>query len=437
MKILMPTMGTRGDIEPYIALANELNNSGYEAVIATHLCWKNLIEQNNIKFYPIGPNINIEYEASVIRGRSNNWFLGAIRTMKFMFKIMENASLEIKQLCLDASLVIASHSHLGAAEAEACGIPYISVTLQPGFLPRKLEKKGPFKAYSEKLISAMISPFMVGSYNKLRKRLGLNRVKTFDALLSPDLNLIPISPLVYPADRFWEEKNKVVGYWFSKDYMDYQPSVQLMDFIKEGPPPIIISLGAMAFESREEREKLDILVNAVNNTEMRAIVQGFNKTLENYVLPDNIISLESVPHGWLFRQAYCVIHHGGFGTTASTLTAGVPSIVIPHMLDQYMWANKIFELGAGPKWISSNKLCVESLTCTINDLKKNYQEISNNVQTLSKQMESENGLAKAVKLISGNPVYGILIPKNMEDGEINAAISRHRDELSDIGGSQS
>lgn len=172
MKVLIPTMGTRGDIQPYIALAKEMNKSGFTTIIASHPCWKELVENYNIKFSPIGPNIDIEYESSLIRGNAKHWIIGVIKTMKFMIKIIENSSKEIKELCKDVDLVISSHSHMGAAEAEACNLPYVSVTFQPYIIPKKLETKDPFKNYIEKFIGTIINPLMVRPYNKIRIKLG-------------------------------------------------------------------------------------------------------------------------------------------------------------------------------------------------------------------------------------------------------------------------
>ena len=401
MRVLIPTMGTRGDIQPYIALAQKLSESGFEPIIASHPCWRSLIEQYKIDFKPIGPDIDIEYEAAFIRGNSKNWMLGMIKTMRFMFKIIENSSLEILDLCHDVSLVIASHSHIGAAEAEASGLPYISISFMTGIIPKKLEKISALKSFLQKVVGFFINPLMVGSYNRLRKTLDLKKVRTFYDLISPSLNIIPISPLVSPPNEFWEEKNKVVGYWFTDENKAYIPSEALAHFIQDGPPPIVISLGAMSFESKEEKSKLDIFVKAINNSGMRAIIQGFNKTLQNYILPNNMISVGNIPHSWLFEHAYCVIHHGGFGTTAAALRAGVPSIIIPHVLDQFEWANTVYALGAGTLPLSCKDLSEEELTDTINSLKRDYSEISEKAKELGGKIKSEDGLAKSVELIRG------------------------------------
>lgn len=399
MKILIPTMGTRGDIQPYIALSRKLMNSGFEVIIATHPCWKGLIESYNVKFIALGLDIDIEYETAYIRGKSKNWIIGMIRTMRFVFKIIEKSTFEIKELCSDVDLVIASHSNIGVIEAEASGVPFISVTLQPDVIPKKLEKKSKIKVGLDKLIGALINPLMVGPYNKLRKIHGLKKISSFDQLLSPLLNIVPISPLICPPNNFWEEKNKVVGYWFVDVSINYTPDDLLRNFIKSGPPPIIISLGAMGFEIKEEKRKLDILINSINKTKMRAIIQGFNKTLENYELGENIIAIGNVPHTWLFKYGYCIIHHGGMSTTATAIYSGVPSIVIPHITDQYFWANRVYELKVGPKSIPSKDLSEDTLVNAINVVKNNYEQYSNSAKVLSEKIKVENGLDNAVELI--------------------------------------
>lgn len=397
-RIIIFTMGTRGDVQPYIFLAKALNESGFNTVIATHPCWKTLVEEAGIRFAPIGPDIDITYEAAAIRGKSANWMLGVIKTMKFVFNIIENASDGILSLCRTADLVIASHSHVGAIEAEACHVPTVSVTLQTEVIPQVSKPKTKRQIVTKKILNALINPLMVRPYNKIRKKYNLKPVKSIDEIMSPYLNLIPISSYVIPQNPYWEEKNRVVGYWYDED-KNYKPSAELHNFLNAGSKPIILALGAMSFESSEEKDKLNIFINAFKKTGMRAVIQGFNATLKDFDLPKTMIKAGSIPHSWLFRQGYCVIHHGGFGTSASAMLAGIPSIVIPHVLDQFLWADKIYKLNAGMKPINAKNLNEQVLTETIESLKKNYNEIQNSTLLLSEKMRAENGLKKAVALI--------------------------------------
>lgn len=397
-KVVIFTLGTRGDVQPYIYFARALKGAGFLPTIATHPCWRSLVEQAGVGFSPIGPDIGISREAAAIRGKSAHWLIGAIRTMKFVFKIIEGATDEIYGLCRDTDLVVASHSHAGAVEAQACQKPLISVTLQPDMLPQPLKPRTGAQRIFEKSVGAAVNPMMIGPYNKIRRKYGLGPVKTMDEMMSPYLNLIPVSAFVVPKNPYWAEINHVVGYWYEEDE-EFEPSPELRKFLESGSRPVIVALGAMSFESREEKSKLDILIHAFQQTGMRAVVQGFDETLKNYELPDSVIRAGSMPHSWLFRQGCCVIHHGGFGTSASAMLAGKPSIVIPHVLDQFLWADRVCELHAGMKPIKASKLNAKTLAETIELLKADYGQIADEVVRLSRKMKEENGLETAVALV--------------------------------------
>ena len=397
-RVVIFTLGTRGDVQPYIYLARALKNAGFVPTIATHPCWRSLVDHAGIGFSPVGPDIDISREAAAIRGKSAYWLIGAIKTMKFVFKIIEGATDEIYKLCRSTDLVIASHSHAGAIEAQACHKPMISVTLQPEMIPQPFKPRTRAQRLSEELIGAAVNPMMVGPYNKIRKKYRLGSVKAIDEIMSPYLNLIPVSTCVVPKNPYWAKVNQVTGYWYEENE-EFEPAPELLQFLESGSKPVIVALGAMAFESREEKSKLDILIHAFQQTGMRAVVQGFDETLKNYELPENVIRVGSIPHSWLFRRGYCIVHHGGLGTSASAMLAGKPSIVIPHVLDQFLWANRIYELHAGMKPIKVNKLNEEILIETIELLKANYDQMAHEVQRLSEKMKEENGLKTSVSLI--------------------------------------
>lgn len=392
--IVVFTMGTRGDVQPYVYLAQALIKKGHKVTIGTHPCWKKLVTSAMIEFTPIGPDIDIEYEAAMIRGRTKNPAFSMLKTMKFVFNIIENSSRDIYENCKNKDLVIVSHSQMGATEAEASGIETVNVTLQTEMIPEINKKKN----LRDKVLGALINQQMVKPYNKIRKLYNLPKVKSMDEVMSPKLNLIPISRYVIEQNPYWHEKNKIVGYWYNNDD-SYQPEEKLKAFLSAGDKPIILALGAMSFESKNEKEKLDIFVGAFEKTGMRAIIQGFNKTLPDYQLPETMIGVGSVPHSWLFEQGYCVIHHCGFGTSASSLLYGIPTISVPHVLDQFAIAEHLYKLKASVKPIKAGELSEEKLISAINELKANYSEMHDRVKDLAKKMQEENGLENAVGLI--------------------------------------
>lgn len=393
-KIAMFTMGTRGDVQPYIFLAKELIKNGYDVTLGSHPCWRALIEESLIKFEPIGPDIDIEKEAAIIRGKNSNPVISMLKTMNFVFKIIENSSKEIYEVCKEKDLIIVSHSQMGATEAEVLGIPTVNVTLQKEMIGEKYKPKTFFNRLTDKIIAKQVAK----PYNKIRKIYGLKPVKSSDEIMSPDLNLIPISKYVLERNPYWEEKNIQTGYWFD-NALDYVPDEKIKSFIDNGEKPVVLALGAMSFEDESEREKLDIFVHAFEKTGLRALIQGFQKTLVNYELPETMLACGSVPHSWLFRNAKFVIHHCGFGTSASTMIFGVPSIPIPHVLDQQGFAKQLYDIGVSTKPINSKDLCEKSLILAIEQMNETFEIKKEKAIEISTKIQEENGVQEAVKLI--------------------------------------
>ena len=246
--------------------------------------------------------------------------------MNFVFRIILESTHEIFEVCKGKDLIIVSHSQMGATEAEVLGIPTVNVTLQKEMIGEKLKPQ----SFKDKLIGGMIAKQVAKPYNKIRKIYNLKAVKSADEIMSKKLNLIPISKYVLERNPYWEEKNILTGYWYDEE-SEYIPNEQLVKFLAEGDKPAILALGAMSFEDESEKEKLDMFINAFKTTGCRAIIQGFQKTMKDYELPETMIACGSVPHSWLFKQGKFVIHHCGFGTSAATMIFGIPSLSLTHI----------------------------------------------------------------------------------------------------------
>jgi len=393
-KIAMFTMGTRGDIQPYIFLSRALISSGHEVTLGSHPCWQNLVESYGITFKPIGPDIDIQKEAAIIRGNHPNAAVSMLKTMNFVFKIIQNSTDEIYKACEGMDLIVVSHSQMGATEAEVLGIPTVNVTLQKEMIPESLKEK----TFKDKMIGNMVGGQMVKPYNKIRKVYNLPPLNSSEELLSGKYDLIPISSHVLKRNEYWEPRHILTGYWF-EDEPEYIPDEKLSAFLKAGDKPVILALGAMSFEDSSEKEKLDMFVNAFLKSGCRAIIQGFQKTLENYTLPSSMISVGSVPHSWLFKQGSFVIHHCGFGTAAATMIYGIPSIPIPHVLDQKGFAQQLWDCKVATKPLGAKDLSQKTIYNAICEMKADYSQKLKNAQIISEKIQNEGGLKEAVRLI--------------------------------------
>lgn len=395
MKTIIFTMGTRGDVQPYIYLAKALIEKGHNVTIGTHPCWKSLVSNAGVEFAEVGKDIDIEKEAAVIRGKNGNPAISMLKTMNFVFRIIEESTPDIFELCKLQDLIIVSHSLMGATEAEKLGKPTVNVVLQTEMLPLVKKKK----TLKEKLFALMINPQMVKPYNRIRKAYDMEPLKSMDKVISGTAVLIPISPKISRPNIYWDDKVEMTGYWFDKWEFNYKPDEELLDFLNGGKKPVILALGAMSFEYKSEIRKLDMFVKAFSKCGMRAIIQGFNESIKDYVLPNTMYHVEAIPHSWLFRQGYAVIHHCGFGTATSAMMYGVPSIPVPHVLDQFGFAQQLWKLGVSTEPIKSKDLKEENIASAIEYLKNNYEKIKGNTETISIQLTSEHGLERAVEII--------------------------------------
>jgi hypothetical protein len=151
MKIFIPTIGTRGDAQPYISLASGLQQAGAQVTLATHPAMRTLVESYGVNFEPAGPDIDIGKETAAILASSPNWKLGFMQVMRFTFRMLEQAHPDLLALCWGADLVIVSHTAAGSIEADELQLPTVSVTLFPQAIP----VDEPFQPFFRRAIGAM------------------------------------------------------------------------------------------------------------------------------------------------------------------------------------------------------------------------------------------------------------------------------------------
>lgn len=397
-KFLIPTIGTRGDVQPYIALSLGLDQLGHETTIASHPCMRTLVESYGVRFAPMGPDIDIARETAIIRGHSPNWMLGFMRVMKFSFNMLEQSHPDLLSLCRQADWLIVSHTAAGSIEADQLGMPTISVTLSPQAIPAPDPTDSLVKRGAMRIAGTGMGLLMTRPLDQIRKRAGVQPMGP-TGITSPRLNLIPISSEIYSPNPHWETRHKMTGYWFAPSPQRWTPPVDLQEFMDAGLPPVIVSLGAMSISGEDAQEAAGITINALQDAGVRAIIQGWDEPLGKMTLPPNIFHAGSIPHEWLLPRSAAIMHHGGFGTTAAGFRAGIPQIVIPHIIDQFIWGQKVHELGVGPQPISRAKLNREILTQAICKVSSD-ETMRTKASALGQHIQLERGVERAIELIT-------------------------------------
>lgn len=418
MRITVLAIGSRGDVQPMLALAVGLQQTGRHQVrFAAPDNFESITREHRLDFFPLGLNTQEmlgsgELKAGIETGRNFLlWFLQVIRLIRPMLEgLMERTWLA----CQEAETIVFSTIGIGAYHAaEKLGLPCLMATPIPGLAPTRaypnpggvfppLPLGGGYNLLTH-LLSGQILQTLTGPYiNRWRrKKLNLPAIP-FGKYPYSQLHGKPVpvlgsySSIVVPRAADWGEHVHITGYWPLEPAPDWQPPTRLVDFLESGPPPVYIGFGSMA--SRSPRQMTRVVQEALERSGQRGVLATGWGGLESADMPDNLFMLESVPHAWLFPRMSAVVHHGGSGTTGAGLRAGVPSVLVPHMGDQPFWGQRITELGVGPPPIPRQQLTAESLaaaiTCAASDM-----NIKARAAALGEKIRSEDGIGRAIRVI--------------------------------------
>lgn len=402
--------GSRGDFQPYIALAQELIQLGKDVRIAGMKDFKDFVTSYGIEYYPIEADfesLNVG-EEMLQKARTADNPLKMLLTFNKMRRYAVSIGSEFFNSCQGSELIVYHPGvSLGFFAAEKLGIPSVlaspfplhktkeqtSVILYGRIKPNPLTNR-----ISNQLLQGLLwlaSKDSVKfhwhkSYGKLPKDFGCPYERHRNAKHPA---VISCSNFVFRRPSDWNGNIHQYGYWFVKEKNDYTPSRELEEFISSGTKPIYIGFGSV-FSTNQLEALSKKIIDALSMSGKRGILSGMGK-LDN--LPKNVIAVDNIPHSWLFEQVAAVCHHGGAGTTAAGFKAGVPSIIIPAANDQFAWAQRAFDLGVAPPPIPLKKLTSEKLARAFQYALQ--EQIVENARTLAENIATENGARDCAKVI--------------------------------------
>jgi sterol 3beta-glucosyltransferase len=413
MRITFVTPGSRGDVQPYVALGRGLIGAGYRVRLVSTENHSNFVASNGIDFWPIETSTEDIIRSEKMRAVMESGKL-LISMAKLGGELKRNAELVTRrslEACKDSSLIVAGIGGLftGQSIAEKLNIPFVQAHNLP-FTPTASFPGVLFPNFAKIPGGYRISHFLTRQLlwqayrptDKIAREqvLGLNTYPFMGPYGRKEFAESPIiyglSSAVIPRPPDWADNIHLTGFWFLDSPDDLEPSEELKDFVDSGPPPVYIGFGSMS--SRNPAETANIILEALRSTGERAILYSGWGGIEKSKASENVLSVNSAPHTWLFPRCLAVIHHGGAGTTAAGLRSGSPSIVIPHHADQLFWASLVEKLGVGSKPIPRKKLSAKRLAEAINEVKSN-EEIQTNAARLGAQIDKEKGVKNAIDII--------------------------------------
>lgn len=402
--------GSRGDFQPYIALAQELKKMGKDVRITASKSFEGFIQNYGIDIYPIEADfetLNVDPKLLEAAGSSDNP-LKMLLTFNKMKEYGIHMVSDYYSACEGSELIIYHPGcSIGYFAAQKFGIPSVLASPFPinktsEYLSVVMYGKAPSnpltKSISYSLIQGMlwmaskdsVKGFWREKFGKLPDNFGCPFEKHNDAMHPA---IVSCSNFVFKRPNDWDKNIHQYGYWFVEETSEYIPDTKLAEFLDKGEKPIYIGFGSMTSLGKY-KGLAELAVDAINKTGKRGIICGMG-TPPN--ITHNILSIDNVPHSWLFERVSVVCHHGGVGTTAAGFKAGVPSVIIPFSNDQFSWAHRAYDLGVATKPLPKKSL-------TSNDLANAIQyalsgDIVKNAKSLGSMIASENGANDCAKVI--------------------------------------
>ncbi len=404
--ILITTFGTRGDVQPYVALGLGLQRAGLRVTLVTSPDLANGFTDYGVPLRPVAaPFLEL---ADTKAGRKA---LAGGKSFSLMFKIMPmlrrfmDDQWAIAREGVDA-VVFHPKALAGPHIAEALGVPAFLAMAAPAFSPTTAfpnpllvtRDLGPtFNKLSYGLMSRLSTASYTGVINRFRRdAFGLGPAAARQLTGESAPKLYAYSPTLLPRPADWGDDTSATGFWFLDGPADWAPPAALERFLAAGAPPVYIGFGSMASVDPDRMGR--IVLGAVQQAGVRAVVARGGDGLRIAGDHPDVHVLDGAPHDWLFPRMAAVVHHGGAGTTGAGLRAGRPTLVCPFFGDQPFWGGRVAAVGAGPRPIPQKQLSADNLGAALRALVTD-PGLSARAAELGAAIRAEDGVGATVAAI--------------------------------------
>jgi UDP:flavonoid glycosyltransferase YjiC (YdhE family) len=405
------TLGTQGDARPCIALGQGLACQGYTVRIVTSVNFAELVQAAGLDFKPLSGDFQalLEGDGELVEQGLNP--LAVARTFRRQLAIWASDWVDQGRAAIvDAGLLIGvgSATLLAEALAQSSQIPFVQAQLQPLtpsrqlppmlLAPRWPHMPGALSLAAYQLLRLAVWQVMRPAIDqRVRTPLGLLpyswRGPYFNRRDGRDRILYGFSEQLVPRPTDWPGDASVTGYWFA-DVPQWQPPEHLQNFLEAGTKPVYIGFGSMVSAAAESFTAT--VMAAVRQSGRRAILAtgwgGLQASSQQR--DEHICFIQQAPHDWLLPRVSAAVHHGGAGTTAAAVRAGIPSVVVPFYGDQPFWAACLAQRGVAPPALRRRGLDAASLAQAIEAA--HTPSMQAQAAALGQRLRKENGLATAI-----------------------------------------
>jgi vancomycin aglycone glucosyltransferase len=400
MRVLLSSIGSRGDVQPLVALGVALRDLGHHARLCVAPNFKEWIESYGLECTPIGPDLR-KLTGGTVRGTPalpppEQLQALAEQMVRGQFQVVGEAAGDRDLIVAAGALQIATRSI-----AEAQGIPYVFAAYCPAVLPSDRYPPPSMSGHhafdlpaSENLRlwqqdEAQFSRFRP-TLNKERAKIGQGPVANVREYMFTDRPWLAADPVLGPAFPLAGMEVVQTGAWMLSDGTPLPEDVER--FLAAGAPPIYLGFGSMRASDQTART----LIEAARALGLRAILSRGWADLTPGDVGTDVLSIGDVNHAELFRRVAALVHHGGAGTTHSAARAGRPQVIVPHNYDQFYWAHRVQELGVGASGPLRDELTVEGLVGALREALR--PEVAARAEALAGRMELHGARIAAERL---------------------------------------
>ncbi len=405
-RIAILTYGSRGDVEPFIALGVGLQKDGYTVRLAGPASFAPRVHAHGLAFEPIAGNPEQLTEAFANRA-GLSWPRMVVEMIRHVVPLAAATFRAVERAASDVDLIV--HSFLmtdaGHTLAHLQGVPDVSAQFFPVFLPTSafpapalpdLPLGGAYRRSTHTLNTAV---FRYGARMLYRSA----RASAPDL---PDLApwpfagphaggtpvLLAYSRHVLPRPPEWPAYAHVTGYWQLPAPADWAPPSELVRFLESGPPPLYFASGSVRTDDMPGllRTRLRAGLRQLGARGQRLFLGTSPQVLGRELRGSDVFAIEDVPHAWLFPRMRYILHHGGAGTTGAATSAGVPNTALPFSADRAFWARQIRRHGVGPAGPPARRLTRQRLDIMLDDVLSNPAYLRH-AETLGESIRQEDG----------------------------------------------
>ena len=415
VRVGIQTWGSEGDIRPFVALGHALASRGHDVEML-------YTEVSDRRYEAVAGALGFSARAiasPIIKTDARLYDIGLeiINTRDPLQQglLISKYMLEpVMQPMFEAGLELAKQSdllvhhfilHSARAAAELTGTPDISVAFAPMLVPsRQITPQGMPRlgtwgnVVAWKIARAAVNFTLLKDANRLRLQLGLRPFRDLmdEGWPSQRLHLIASSPAFLPRPADWPQSTQICGFLALPPHEHEPLAPEVEAFLSRGPAPVFMGFGSLMPMGGSDHltEAIGIFTEAARQSRQRAIIQA------DFDGPstDAVLFVRRTPHAQVYPRCAAVVHHAGAGTTHSTLRAGVPSITVPHVSDQFAWSADLHRLGVAAPPLRRTKWSATALAARIRDVVGNPR-MKGAALELQKRMASDNGPATAADMI--------------------------------------